>query len=177
MATGPELRIGDAEREAAAASLREHYAQGRLTLEEFNERLDAMFKSITQGQLNHITQDLPHVPAPAPSLPVTRPGPAGSGPARLVPGSRPPPTARPVPRDHRCSGHLAADLRPAPADVPVAGQAGHLPGDLGRRPRAAAPRVRAGPARRPGSRALPGRLVAPRFLIGGPDSAGRLVAS
>ncbi|HUA30142.1 MAG TPA: DUF1707 domain-containing protein, partial [Streptosporangiaceae bacterium] len=41
MATGPDLRIGDAEREAAAASLREHYAQGRLTLEEFNERLDA----------------------------------------------------------------------------------------------------------------------------------------
>src|SRR5260221_14563333 len=70
MATRPDLRIGDADREAAAATLREHYAQGRLTLEEFNQRLDAVFASTTQGQLNHITQDLPHVPAPAPSLPV-----------------------------------------------------------------------------------------------------------
>lgn len=71
MATRPDLRIGDADREAAAATLREHYAQGRLTLEEFNQRLDAVFASTTQSQLNHITQDLPHVPAPAPSLPVT----------------------------------------------------------------------------------------------------------
>jgi hypothetical protein len=71
MATRPDLRIGDADREAAAARLREHYAQGRLTLEEFNQRLDAVFASTTQSQLNHITQDLPHVPTPAPSLPVT----------------------------------------------------------------------------------------------------------
>jgi hypothetical protein len=72
MATGPDLRIGDAEREVAAASLREHYAQGRLTLEEFNERLDAVFKATTQRQLGLITQDLPHAAAPsAPPLPVT----------------------------------------------------------------------------------------------------------
>jgi len=71
MATRPDLRIGDADREAAAATLREHYAQGRLTLEEFNQRLDAVFASTTQSQLDHLTQDLPHVPAPAPSLPVT----------------------------------------------------------------------------------------------------------
>ena len=55
--------------------LREHYAQGRLTLEEFNQRLDAVFSSTTQSQLNHITRDLPHVPAPAAPLPVT----AGAG--------------------------------------------------------------------------------------------------
>jgi hypothetical protein len=71
MATQPDLRIGDADREAAATTLREHYAQGRLTLEEFNQRLDAVFASTTQSQLNHITRDLPHVPSPAPSLPVT----------------------------------------------------------------------------------------------------------
>ena len=74
MATGPDLRIGHAEREAAAASLREHYAQGRLTLEEFNERLDATFKAVTQSQLNRITEDLPHAaahPAPSAPLPVT----------------------------------------------------------------------------------------------------------
>ena len=71
MATGSDLRIGDAEREAAAASLREHYAQGRLTLEEFNERLDAVFKATTQSQLNVITRDLPHAAAPSAPLPVT----------------------------------------------------------------------------------------------------------
>jgi hypothetical protein len=71
MATGPDLRIGHAEREAAAASLREHYAQGRLTLEEFNERLDAVFKATTQSQLNLITRDLPHAAAPSAPLPVT----------------------------------------------------------------------------------------------------------
>ena len=71
MATGPDLRIGDAEREAAATSLREHYAQGRLTLEEFNERLDSVFKATTQSQLNLITRDLPHAAVPSASLPVT----------------------------------------------------------------------------------------------------------
>jgi hypothetical protein len=77
MATGPDLRIGHAEREAAAASLREHYAQGRLTLDEFNERLDAVFKAATQRQLNLITRDLPHAAAPSSPLPVV--GVAGGG--------------------------------------------------------------------------------------------------
>jgi len=76
MATGPDLRIGDADREAAAANLREHYAQGRLTLEEFNQRLDAVFAATTQSQLNRITQDLPHAARPA-SLPVAATGASG----------------------------------------------------------------------------------------------------
>ena len=76
MATGPDLRIGDADREAAAASLREHYAQGRLTLDEFNQRLDAVFTATTQSQLNQITHDLPHAPARSAPQPVST---AGSG--------------------------------------------------------------------------------------------------
>ncbi len=70
MATGPDLRVGDADREAVAASLREHYAQGRLTLEEFNQRLDAVFKATTQSQLNLLTRDLPHAARPSAPLPV-----------------------------------------------------------------------------------------------------------
>ena len=70
MATGPDLRIGDADREAVAASLREHYAQGRLTLEEFNQRLDATFKATTQSQLNLLTRDLPHAARLSAPLPV-----------------------------------------------------------------------------------------------------------
>jgi hypothetical protein len=73
MATTPELRIGDAEREATTGSLREHYAQGRLTLDELNERLGAGFAATTQSQLDRLTADLPHVPtvaaAPAPARP------------------------------------------------------------------------------------------------------------
>jgi DUF1707 SHOCT-like domain len=77
MATGPDLRIGDADREAAAASLREHYAQGRLTLEEFNQRLDAVFAATTQSQLNQITRDLPHSRMPSAPLPVSSVVPGG----------------------------------------------------------------------------------------------------
>ena len=57
---GPHaLRIGDAEREAAATDLGEHYAAGRLSLDELNERLDAVFSSKTFGQLSKIMADLP----------------------------------------------------------------------------------------------------------------------
>jgi len=57
---GPHaLRIGDAERDAAATDLGEHYAAGRLTLDELNERLDAAFSARTFGQLNRIMADLP----------------------------------------------------------------------------------------------------------------------
>ena len=53
------LRIGDAERDDAATDLGEHYAAGRLTLDELNERLDAAFSARTFGQLNRIMADLP----------------------------------------------------------------------------------------------------------------------
>jgi hypothetical protein len=57
---GPHaLRIGDAERDAAAADLGEHYAAGRLSLDELNERLDAVFASKTFGQLTRVLADLP----------------------------------------------------------------------------------------------------------------------
>jgi hypothetical protein len=57
---GPHaLRIGDAERDAAAADLGEHYAAGRLDLDELNGRLDAVFSAKTLGQLIRIMADLP----------------------------------------------------------------------------------------------------------------------
>jgi hypothetical protein len=59
MATGPNIRVGDAEREAVAAQLREHYGVGRLTLDELNERLDQTFAAKTAGQLSAVTTDLP----------------------------------------------------------------------------------------------------------------------
>jgi hypothetical protein len=57
---GPHaLRIGDAERDAAATDLGEHYAAGRLSLDELNERLDEVFSAKTHGQLSRIMADLP----------------------------------------------------------------------------------------------------------------------
>jgi Domain of unknown function (DUF1707) len=88
VATGPDLRIGDADREAVAARLREHYAQGRLTLEEFNQRLDAAFAATTRGQLGALTSDLPPAAAPSAPLPVTATGARRERARRARPGSR-----------------------------------------------------------------------------------------
>ena len=64
MATGYNVRVGDADREAIAAQLREHYADGRLTLDELNERLDQTFAAKTTADLNVVMRDLPHTARP-----------------------------------------------------------------------------------------------------------------
>jgi Domain of unknown function (DUF1707) len=53
------MRVGDAEREAAAAELREHFASGRLTQDELNQRLDQTFAAKTRGDLDAVFTDLP----------------------------------------------------------------------------------------------------------------------
>jgi uncharacterized protein DUF1707 len=71
MASGPDLRIGDAERDATTRQLRECFAQGRLTMDEFNDRLGQALSATTQLELDRLTQDLPPArPSPAP-LPST----------------------------------------------------------------------------------------------------------
>jgi hypothetical protein len=86
MAAESGVRIGDAEREKVATSLREHYARGRLTLEEFQQRLDAVFAAKTDTDLSKVTTDLPHTDPYAapwpPSQPFSTPVsgyPAGTG--------------------------------------------------------------------------------------------------
>ncbi|WP_336205810.1 DUF1707 SHOCT-like domain-containing protein [Nonomuraea sp. LPB2021202275-12-8] len=54
-----DLRIGDAEREQTMASLREHFAQGRLTHEELDQRLDQALAARTGRDLAQVTADLP----------------------------------------------------------------------------------------------------------------------
>ena|SRR5580700_2145936 len=68
MTTDRNVRVSDADREFVAAQLREHYAQGRLTLDELNERLDRAFSSRTRTDLNAVTFDLPYA-APSRVLP------------------------------------------------------------------------------------------------------------
>lgn len=55
----PELRIGDAEREAAVAALGEHYAAGRLSKDEFDERSSAALTAPTLAALAPLFLDLP----------------------------------------------------------------------------------------------------------------------
>ncbi len=78
MASGNEMRVGDAEREAAAAELREHYASGRLTLDELNERVDKAFAAKTRGDLNALMTDLP---SSRPGWAAGAPGAPGAGPS------------------------------------------------------------------------------------------------
>lgn len=66
MATGADWRVGDAEREVLAGQLREHYAAGRLTFEEFRGRLDAVYAVATARELALVTADLPGAGPPWP---------------------------------------------------------------------------------------------------------------
>jgi hypothetical protein len=79
MATGYNMRVGDADREGVAAQLRESYADGRLTLEELNERLDQAFAAKTRADLDAVLRDLPHTVRPAADGPYGAVQPPGTG--------------------------------------------------------------------------------------------------
>ena len=51
-----DLRIGDAERDAAMAQLREHFVAGRLTFDELTERIDAALTAKTQRQIDGLIE-------------------------------------------------------------------------------------------------------------------------
>jgi hypothetical protein len=53
-----DLRLSDADRDAAVARLSEHYAAGRLDKEEFDERSDAVWTARTRADLAPIFADL-----------------------------------------------------------------------------------------------------------------------
>jgi hypothetical protein len=53
------MRVSDAERDAAAAELQEHFASGRLTQDELDGRLAAAFAAKTRGDLEALFADLP----------------------------------------------------------------------------------------------------------------------
>jgi Domain of unknown function (DUF1707) len=59
MSSYPGIRASDEDRNRAAAALGAHYAAGRLTLEEFQERLDEVYAATTLGELDHLMADLP----------------------------------------------------------------------------------------------------------------------
>lgn len=66
---GRGLRASDADRERVAQELHRAAGEGRLTLDELQERLDAAYAARTYGELEPIVADLPGATAP------TRPSP------------------------------------------------------------------------------------------------------
>lgn len=94
MASDHMIRASDQDRDVVVAALRDAYTAGRLTLEEFDERMSAACGSRTWGELRKLTQDLPVQPilgsdVPGRSLPPTAPA---QHPPR--PGGPLPPAAR-----------------------------------------------------------------------------------
>ena len=55
----PAVRASDADRERTVVLLRDHSTQGRLTLEEFSERMEHAYAARTLDELESLTDDLP----------------------------------------------------------------------------------------------------------------------
>jgi TM2 domain-containing membrane protein YozV len=69
------LRIGTAERETAVKILSDHLSEGRLGLEEYDERMSAALEARTRGDLRVLFRDLP-APYPAFMVPPMQAAPA-----------------------------------------------------------------------------------------------------
>ena len=67
--TGPaadqHMRVSDAERQAVADRLAEHFSAGRLDQAEFDERVGRAMSAKTRADLNGLFEDLPETGAPA----------------------------------------------------------------------------------------------------------------
>jgi hypothetical protein len=73
--TGPasdqHMRVSDAERQAVADRLAEHFSSGRLDQAEFDERVGKAMSAKTRADLNGLFDDLPETGAPAATDPTT----------------------------------------------------------------------------------------------------------
>ena len=85
------LRVSDAEREAVAGRLAEHFAAGRLDQAEFDDRAGRAMSARTRGDLRGLFAGLPETGAPAgPELSRGGDGTPGGGPTRPGDGARTP---------------------------------------------------------------------------------------
>src|SRR5207249_4048728 len=75
--TGPasdqHMRVSDAERQAVADRLAEHFSSGRLDQAEFDERVGRAMSAKTRADLNGLFDDLPETGAPAATGPAGQP--------------------------------------------------------------------------------------------------------
>src|SRR4051812_35467248 len=75
----PHMRAADSDRAAVATALGRHMADGRLTVEEYEERVGRAYAARTYGELAELTADLPSPGVVRPAArPVPRPTYAGA---------------------------------------------------------------------------------------------------
>jgi Domain of unknown function (DUF1707) len=67
------LRASDTDREQFVETLRQHHAEGRLTVEELTERTERAYAARTLGDLDALGGDLPPLQRPAAPAPGTAP--------------------------------------------------------------------------------------------------------
>ncbi|GLX18320.1 DUF1707 SHOCT-like domain-containing protein [Streptomyces lavendulae] len=80
----PALRASDADRERVVDRLRDAVAEGRLDMEEFEERLEAAYTSRTYAELEPLTRDLPAAAGSTSPSPVApSPAPSSAWPDRI----------------------------------------------------------------------------------------------
>ncbi|SDT55567.1 DUF1707 domain-containing protein [Jiangella sp. DSM 45060] len=124
--SGADLRCSDVDRERVAEALRQAAGDGRLTLTELEERLEATFKARTYGELQPITRDLPQGPYPVPGGNPAANWQAGRpDAARVAPvagaGAQPPlpPSGGPVRPSERITSVLSNEKRQGRWEVPA----------------------------------------------------------
>jgi hypothetical protein len=74
-----QLRIGDDERHQVAEILRQAAGEGRIDLDELDDRLEATYAAKTYGDLVPITIDLPSTPVPLTKATPSQPSPVVAG--------------------------------------------------------------------------------------------------
>ena len=85
-----ELRLSDAERDAASQALGEHFAQGRLDADEHAERHERIWTAKTRGDIPPVFADLPGG-SPLHPAPPRVPGPPPGAPPWVAPTRYPKP--------------------------------------------------------------------------------------
>lgn len=80
-----DLRASDSDREKLADELRRHCVEGRITLDELDERLEGAMAARTLAELSKFVSDLPSSPAPAARVSSTTSAPAKPGPIGVLP--------------------------------------------------------------------------------------------
>jgi hypothetical protein len=104
VADGGGLRISDADRDQISEVLSEHAGEGRLTMDELDQRIGQLYSAQTRAQAAALFSDLPALDAPEPALPAwLTPG------AVLAPAAVSPPT--PIAHEDRAALRKRAKLR------------------------------------------------------------------
>ncbi|HZQ27878.1 MAG TPA: DUF1707 domain-containing protein [Acidimicrobiales bacterium] len=120
----PSIRISDADRNQAVDFLRQHCSEGRLTLDEFSDRVGGVFAARTKGDLEAVLIDLPGATAaelePVPAAPAKHRRPVRNWIVGIMSGGSAKGRWRPAPETHVLAfmGGCEVDLRQAEIDGP-----------------------------------------------------------